>query len=47
MSDSLTAWLEAQGAIDDAQIDEFLARGRLVVHVRQRGVDLADVILVQ
>jgi len=28
MSDSLTAWLEAPGAIDDAQIDAFLARVR-------------------
>ena len=28
MSDSLTTWLEAPGAIDDAQIDAFLARVR-------------------
>lgn len=28
MSDSLTAWLDAPGAIDDAQLDAFLARVR-------------------
>jgi len=28
MSDNLTAWLEAPGAIDDAQIDAFLVRVR-------------------
>ena len=28
MSDSLTAWLEAPGAIDDAQLDAFLVRVR-------------------
>jgi hypothetical protein len=28
MSDSLTAWLEESGAIEDAQIDAFLARVR-------------------